>query len=51
MAKRKVVRKKNSRVHKGTNIEFNSWIFFIFLLFVLIVAMMLVAKQHGLRLF
>jgi len=50
---KKVLKKKRSvsKVSKGTNIEFNSWTFFIFVLFVLMAAIILVLQQRGMRLF
>jgi hypothetical protein len=48
MAKKK---KSVSRVRKSANIEFNSWTFFLFALFVLFAAITLVAQQKGLRIF
>jgi hypothetical protein len=51
MAKRKTTRKKATKVSKSNNIDFHSWTFFLFVIFVLLVAMVLVAHQHGLRIF
>ena len=51
MAKRKTTRKKATKVIKSNNIDFHSWTFFLFVIFVLLVAMVLVAHQHGLRIF
>lgn len=48
MAKKK---KSVSRARKSANIEFNSWTFFLFVLFVLFAAITLVAQQKGLRIF
>jgi hypothetical protein len=47
MAKKK---KSVSRARKGTNIEFNSWTFFLFALFILVSLIILVAQQKGIRL-
>jgi hypothetical protein len=51
MAKRKVARRRSSRGGKKNKIEFNSWTFFLFVIFVLIAAMITVAQQRGLKLF
>ncbi len=53
MAKKKLLKKRKSAsgIHRGTNIEFHSWTFFIFALFVLLAVMILVAQQRGMRLF
>ena len=44
MAKKK---KSISRASKSINIQFNSWTFFIFALFVLLAVMIFVARQAG----
>jgi len=55
MAKKKIVKKKKvstkakTKVDKGINIEFHSWTFFAFLLFVLLAAMMLLMQQQGMH--
>lgn len=56
MAKKKIIKKKTVagkpvKKDKGIGIEFHSWTFFLFLLFVLVVALVLVAQQVGLRFF
>jgi hypothetical protein len=51
MAKRKTTRKKATKVSKNNNIDFHSWTFFLFAIFVLLVVMILVGHQHGLRIF
>jgi hypothetical protein len=47
MAKKKVSKK----VDKGIGIEFHSWTFFIFLIFVLVTVLILAAQQMGMRIF
>jgi hypothetical protein len=56
MAKKKVIKRKKVAVKsvksdKGIGIEFHSWTFFLFLLFVLVVTLVLVAQQVGFRFF
>jgi hypothetical protein len=52
MAKKVIKKKKSvSRTHQEVSAEFNSWMFFIFAIFVLLMILLLVAKQNGLRLF
>jgi hypothetical protein len=56
MAKKKVIKRKKAAVKsvkldKGIGVEFHSWTFFLFLLFVLVVTLVLVAQQVGFRFF
>jgi hypothetical protein len=56
MAKKIVSKKKKSvartaKADKGIGIEFHSWTFFLFLLFVLVTVLILVAQQMGYRIF
>jgi hypothetical protein len=52
MAKKTIKKKKTvSRVRQEVNVEFNSWMFFIFVIFVLLTVLLLIAKQNGMRLF
>ncbi|HUD09302.1 MAG TPA: hypothetical protein VMR77_00640 [Patescibacteria group bacterium] len=56
MAKKKVLKKKTTGVRKtkrdnGIGVNFHSWTFFLFLLFVLITVLILVAQQMGMRFF
>jgi type VI protein secretion system component VasF len=52
MAKKVAKKKKSvSRANKGINIEFNSWTFFLFALFVLLAVMILLSQQMRMRLF
>jgi len=53
MAKKKIIRKKKSvsRPSRSSNIEFHSWTFFIFLLFILVATIILIAQQKGISLF
>jgi len=52
MAKKKIIKKKKTtaKVRRGLNIEFHSWTFFIFLLFILVATIILVAQQKGINL-
>jgi hypothetical protein len=52
MAKKRIIKRKKtvSKTARGVNVEFHSWTFFIFLLFVLLAAMMLLAQQEGVHL-
>jgi len=52
MAKKKIVRRETkAKVNKGIGIDFHSWTFFLFLLFVLLTVLILVAEQLGYRFF
>ena len=56
MAKKKVIKRKkvaskSVKADKGIGIDFHSWTFFIFLLFVLVTILILVAQQQGFRFF
>jgi hypothetical protein len=53
MAKKKVLKKKTSaaKTNQGIGVDFHSWTFFLFLLFVLITVLILVAQQMGMRFF
>jgi len=53
MAKKKIVRRKkaSTKTNKGIGIEFHSWTFFLFLLFILIATLILVAQQMGMKFF
>jgi hypothetical protein len=52
MAKKKVSKRKGSlKVNKGIGIEFHSWTFFLFLLFVLVTVLILVGQQMGYKFF
>ncbi|HUD04725.1 MAG TPA: hypothetical protein VMR59_01940 [Patescibacteria group bacterium] len=56
MAKKKISKRKKSvvktkKVDRGIGIDFHSWTFFLFLLFVLITVLILVAQQMGYRFF
>jgi hypothetical protein len=56
MAKKKIIKKRKViaravRKDKGIGVEFYSWTFFLFLLFVLITVLVLVAQQMGYRFF
>jgi hypothetical protein len=56
MAKKKVIKRKKAsvratRADKGIGIDFHSWTFFLFLLFVLVTVLILVAQQMGMRFF
>jgi hypothetical protein len=53
MAKKKVVKRKKAavRVRRERGIEFHSWTFFLFLLFVLVTVLILVIQQVGMRFF
>jgi hypothetical protein len=52
MAKKKTIKKKKipAKAQRGLNIEFHSWTFFIFLLFILVATIILVAQQKGINL-
>jgi hypothetical protein len=54
MAKKKVIKRKKTAIKsvksdKGIGVEFHSWTFFLFLLFVLVTVLLLVAQQMGFR--
>jgi hypothetical protein len=54
MAKKKVIKSKKSaaRTRKtdgGIGIEFHSWTFFLFVVFVLVTVLILVAQQMGMK--
>jgi hypothetical protein len=56
MAKKKVIKKKKAVVRaikkdKGIGVEFHSWTFFLFLLFVLVVTLVLAAQRMGYKFF
>jgi hypothetical protein len=56
MAKKKVVKRKKASVRtvrkdKGIGIEFHSWTFYLFLLFVLVTTLVLVAQRMGFKFF
>lgn len=56
MAKKTVSKKKTAIVRKtktdkGIGIEFHSWTFFLFLIFVLVTTLVLVAQQMGYKIF
>jgi hypothetical protein len=56
MAKKKVLKKKTAVVRRaksanGIGVDFHSWTFFLFLLFVLVTVLILVAQQMGMRFF
>jgi len=52
MAKRVVKKKKSvSRASSSKNIEFHSWTFFAFLLFVLLAVLIVVLQQKGINVF
>jgi hypothetical protein len=52
MAKKIVSKKKKSvKADKGIGVEFHSWTFFLFLLFVLVTVLILVAQQVGYKFF
>jgi hypothetical protein len=56
MAKKKIVKRKKAgaRVRKadqGISVEFHSWTFFLFLLFVLVATLILVAQRMGYKFF
>jgi hypothetical protein len=56
MAKKKVVKRKKASVRtarrdNGIGIEFHSWTFYLFLLFVLIVTLLLAAQRMGYKFF
>jgi hypothetical protein len=56
MAKKKIIRRKKAAVKtvksdKGIGIEFHSWTFFLFLIFVLVTVLILAAQQMGMRIF
>ncbi|MGA2967639.1 MAG: hypothetical protein ABSD69_00500 [Candidatus Levyibacteriota bacterium] len=52
MAKRKVNKRKvRTKINKGIGVEFHSWTFFLFLLFVLVTVIILVSQQMGFRFF
>lgn len=53
MAKRKIVKRKRTvaRSDKSKGIEFHSWTFFLFLIFILVAVLILVAQQVGMRFF
>lgn len=50
MAKKLAKKKKSvSGVKRSTNIEFHSWTFFIFVLFVLLAVLVVVLQQKGIN--
>jgi hypothetical protein len=49
--KRKKVAIKSVKVDKGIGVDFHSWTFFLFLLFVLVTVLVLVAQQMGYKFF
>jgi hypothetical protein len=56
MAKKKVIKKKKSvartaKADRGIGVDFHSWTFFLFLLFVLVTVLILAAQQMGLKIF
>jgi len=53
MAKKKTIRRKkpSAKTNKDIDIGFHSWTFFLFLLFVLITTLILVAQQMGMKFF
>jgi hypothetical protein len=56
MEKKKIIKRKKSVIKtikkdKGIDINFHSWTFFLFLLFVLVTVLVLVAQQMGYRFF
>ena len=51
MAKKKSVKRKKVSVRKdkGIGVDFHSWTFFLFVLFILVTVLILVAQQLGMR--
>ena len=52
MAKKKIVKRKRiSRARRNGDIDYHSWTFLLFLMFVLVATMILVAQQLGMKFF
>ena len=56
MAKKKIIKKRKVvaravRKDKGIGVEFHSWTFYLFLLFVLVVTLILAAQRMGYKFF
>jgi hypothetical protein len=49
--KRKKANVRTQRASRGIGVEFHSWAFFLFLLFVLLATLALVAQQMGYKFF